>query len=181
LVGMLRVLPAMGVPLALSFVMKARGDSNEQIGIVQSAFLAAIGAGNLGCAMLVRQGIERRVLWQLPLLVAPAVWFCPAAHGFALLACVTVGGLLLGTTLPILVSYGQRLMPEGQRVASSITMGVTWGLGGGIVAVTTALANRWHRPELAFPVYAAACVGSSLLCAWLPVPEARSVLSRAEV
>src|SRR5262249_33470260 len=120
---------------------------------------------------------ERRVLWQLPLLVAPAVWLCPSAHGIALLACVTVGGLLLGTTLPILVSYGQRLMPEGQRVASSITMGVTCGLGGSIVAVTTALANRWQRPELAFPVYAAACLGSSVLCAWLPEPESKPAFS----
>jgi MFS transporter, FSR family, fosmidomycin resistance protein len=71
-------------------------------------------------------------------------------------------------------------MPEGQRVASSITMGVTWGIGGAVVAVTTTVANRWQRPDLAFSLYAAACLGSSALCAWLPEPETTPVLGGAE-
>jgi FSR family fosmidomycin resistance protein-like MFS transporter len=167
-IGIFRVLPALGVPLALSYMLKARGHSNELIGIVQSAFLGGIGAGSLGCALFVRRGIERRVLAQLPILVVPLVGACPFVDGGVLLGCVGVAGLLLGATMPILVSYGQRLMPEGQRVASSITMGVTWGVGGCLVALTMASVNRLHRPDLAFPAFAIACALSSALCSWLP-------------
>jgi FSR family fosmidomycin resistance protein-like MFS transporter len=87
---------------------------------------------------------------------------------------MTVGGLLLGTTLPILVSYGQRLLPEGQRVASSITMGLTWGLGGGAVAGMMAIVNTAGRPDIAFSAMGAGCLLSSLLCAWLPHTPERS-------
>ena len=74
-------------------------------------------------------------------------------------------GLLPGATMPVLVSYGQQLLPEGQRIASSLTMGVTWGIGGTLVAATMAACNGMQRPELAFHVFAAGCVLSSLLCA----------------
>jgi FSR family fosmidomycin resistance protein-like MFS transporter len=167
-IGTLRVLPALGVPLALAYTLKARGDSNELIGVIQAVFLGAIGAGNLGCALFIGRGIERRVLWLLPLAVAPVFWALPMAGPLALPACVAVAGLLLGSTMPILVSYGQQLLPDGQRVASSITMGVTWGLGGVLVALTMSCASRVHHPELAFSVFAAGCAVSSVLCAWLP-------------
>ena len=167
-IGMLRVLPAMGVPLALAYTLKARGDSNELIGVIQAVFLGAIGAGNLGCGLFIGRGIERRVLWLLPLAVSPVLWALPMAGPLALPACVGVAGLLLGSTMPILVSYGQQLLPDGQRVASSITMGVTWGLGGVLVALTMAAASRVHHPELAFSVFAAGCAVSSVFCAWLP-------------
>ncbi|SIO12226.1 MFS transporter, FSR family, fosmidomycin resistance protein [Singulisphaera sp. GP187] len=170
-IGILRVLPALGVPLALSYLLKARGNSNDFIGIVQSTFLGGIGAGSLGCALFVRRGMERRVLWQLPLVVAPLIGICPFVNVQALVLSVSIGGFLLGATMPILVSYGQRLMPEGQRIASSITMGVTWGIGGILVALTTSLANRLHMPELALITYALACASSSLLCVWLPDGE----------
>lgn len=171
-IGILRVLPALGVPLALSYFLKGRGYSNEFIGIVQSSFLAGIGAGSLGCALFVRRAIERQVLWILPIIVAPLIGISPLIPVQALVLSVSIGGFLLGATMPILVSYGQRLMPEGQRIASSITMGVTWGLGGIVVALTTTLANRLHRPDLPFAAYALACVLSSLLCNWLPEGEA---------
>ena len=127
---MLRVLPALGVPLALAFALKGRGGTNEQIGLAQSIFLAGIGAGSLACALFVRRAGERTVLWSLPLPVAPLLWAIPPAAGFGpLLVIVAVAGVLLGATMPILVSYGQQLLPEGRRTASSITMGAHLGPG----------------------------------------------------
>ena len=170
-VGVLRILPSLGVPVALAYLLKARGASNETIGTLQAVFLGGIGVGSLGCAVLVRPALERRVLWALPLLVAPLVLAMPVAPALALMPVVAGAGLLLGTTLPILVSYGQRLLPEAQRVASSITMGVTWGLGGAIVAATMAVCNHAHRPGLAFWTFAVGALLSGVLCAWLPEPE----------
>jgi FSR family fosmidomycin resistance protein-like MFS transporter len=170
LIGVLRVLAVLGVPLALAFALKARGNTDEQIGLAQGVFLAGVGGGSLGCALFVRRASERRVLWTLPLPVAPLLWLVPSAGFGLLLVAVGVAGMLLGATLPILISYGQQMLPEGQRTASSITMGVTWGLGGLVVAATMAACNRGQRPDLAFATFAVSCLLSSLLCAWLRVP-----------
>ena len=43
----LRVLPMLGVPLALAFAIKRDGGTNAHIGAVQSAFLVGIGIGSL--------------------------------------------------------------------------------------------------------------------------------------
>jgi FSR family fosmidomycin resistance protein-like MFS transporter len=170
-IGMLRVMAVLGVPLALAFALKGRGDSDEQIGLAQGIFLGGNGAGSLGCALFVRRASERRVLWMLPMPVALLLWLAPSAGFGPLLGVLGLAGVLLGATMPILISYGQQMLPEGQRTASSITMGVTWGLGGMIVAATMAACNGVHRPELAFATFAVACFLSSLLCAWLPEPE----------
>jgi FSR family fosmidomycin resistance protein-like MFS transporter len=172
-IGVLRVLAVLGVPLALAFTMKGRGDTNEQIGLAQTVFLGGIGAGSLACALLVHRASERRVLWILPLPAAVLLWAIPTAGSRALLVDAGFAGVLLGATMPILVSYGQQLLPEGQRTASSITMGVTWGLGGLAVAALMAIFNRQQRPELAFAAFASSCLLSSLLCARLPEPERR--------
>jgi FSR family fosmidomycin resistance protein-like MFS transporter len=172
-IGVLRVLAVLGVPLALAFMLKAAGRTNEEIGVPQSLFLAAVGGGGLVCALFVRRSGERKALWMLPLPAVPLLWLIPrTGSGPTLLAFVTVAGVLLGATMPILVSLGQQLLPEGQRTASSITMGVTWGISGMIVAAAMAASNRLHRPDLPFAVYGIACLLSCLLCAWLP--EART-------
>ena len=173
-IGVLRVLAVLGVPLGLAFLLKGAGRTNAEIGLPQSLFLAGVGCGSLVCALFVRRSGEHRVLWMLPLFVVPLLCLVPwAGTGLVLLAGLALAGLLLGATLPILVSYGQQLLPEGQRTASSITMGVTYGLGGMIVAAAMAASNRLHRPELPFATFAGACLLSSLLCAWLPDPRVR--------
>jgi FSR family fosmidomycin resistance protein-like MFS transporter len=174
-VGVLRVLSLLGIPLALAFVLKARGATNEHIGLAQGVFLAGSGGGSLGCALFVRRTSERRVLWLVPLPLVPVLCALPAAGFGLMLVGVALAGLLLGATMPILVSYGQQMLPEAERTASSITMGVTWGLGGLIVAATMAACNSHsvRRPELAFAVFAGACLLSSLLCGWLPQPAPR--------
>jgi hypothetical protein len=47
-------------------------------------------------------------------------------------------------------------------------MGVTWGLGGVVVAPVITVFNEWNRPEWALHVFAASLILSSLLCIWLP-------------
>jgi FSR family fosmidomycin resistance protein-like MFS transporter len=172
-IGVLRTLPAVGVPLALAFLIKQRGGSNEQIGAAQSVFLGGIGAGSLACALFVRRARERTVLWVLPVLSAPPLLACPATGFAGMVAGAAAVGALLGAVMPILIGYGQRLLHDGPRVASSLTMGVTWGVGGLGVAVLLGALNHARRPDLAFPAFAAAALASSALCAWLPEPDGR--------
>ena len=54
---------------------------------------------------------------------------------------------------PVYISYGQQLLPSGERVASSITMGVCWGVAGGLVAA----AVHWYKTERLSPAKAACC------------------------
>jgi FSR family fosmidomycin resistance protein-like MFS transporter len=74
----------------------------------------------------------------------------------------------------VLISYGQQLMPDSQRIASSITMGVSWGVGGGLVSIILAICKYTGTFEPAFVVFAFATALSSFLCIWLP-PIASSI------
>ena len=172
-IGVLRVMPALGVPLALAYLLKDRGDSNAAIGAAQAVFLGGIGVGSLGCALFMRRARERTVLWLLPVLSAPLFVLCPTFGYAGMAACSALTGALLGAVAPILIGYGQRLLRDGPRVASSLSMGVTWGFGGMLVAALVATLNRAHRPDLAFPVFAATTLASSALCVWLPEPDDR--------
>lgn len=164
LIGTFRVLPAMGLPLALAYLIKNAGGTNETIGWMQALFLAAIGIGGVLCAGMLKARHERLVLWLFPALVTPPLAACAISTGWMLALWVSVAGLLLGFAMPVLIGYGQQLLPEAQRLASSITMGVTWGLGAALVQAV--MANT--TPRAAIFVFAVATLGSSLLCSFLP-------------
>jgi FSR family fosmidomycin resistance protein-like MFS transporter len=169
LIGSLRIIAASGVPVFMGFMLAARQASAADIGFVQSAFMFGIGLGGLACATLLRPAHERLILWLCPVLAAPAVAVLPWAGGFGLAVLVCLSGLLLGVSLPVMISYGQQLMPQSQRIASSITMGVSWGLGGGAVTIVLAICRYTGRYDPAFILFAVTTLLSSLLCMWLPV------------
>ncbi|HEX5106361.1 MAG TPA: MFS transporter [Pirellulaceae bacterium] len=176
IVGALRIIAAGGVPVLIGFLLASRGAGTTQTGLVQSAFMLGIGLGGLACATLVRPQHERPILWLCPLAVTPVLILIPWLSGAVLAATICLAGVLLGISLPVLISYGQQLLPGSQRIASSITMGVSWGLGGGIVAIILAVCQSSGRFDLAFHLFAGATALSSLLCIWLPaVAPARAV------
>lgn len=179
-VGSLRIIAAAGVPILLGYLLKARSATPAEIGFVQSAFMLGIGLGGLTCATFMRRHREQVVLWACPLLVTPILLVTPWTAGWSMagLACLT--GLLLGISLPVLVSRGQELMPDSQRIASSITMGVSWGVGGGIVSIILVICLYGGRFEPAFVVFAVATLASSILCAWLPADKLAAETSNAD-
>ena len=172
-IGSLRIIAAAGVPVLVGFLLHARGASDFDLGLVQSAFMFGIGLGGLASATVFRPRHERAILWLCPLLVTPVLVAIPhVGQGGLLFVSVGLSGLLLGISLPVLISYGQQLMPDSQRIASSITMGVSWGLGGGIVSLILYLCQRYGHFEPAFPAFAVATLVSSVLCIWLPAAAA---------
>jgi FSR family fosmidomycin resistance protein-like MFS transporter len=180
LIGSLRIIAASGVPILLGYLLATRGSGAAETGVVQSAFMLGIGLGGLACATVVRRHHERLILWLFPLAVAPVLMAIPWAAGTMLIIAACLTGLMLGISLPVLISYGQQILPDSQRIASSITMGVSWGLGGGIVAIILVACKYAGRFEPAFFVFALASVVSSALCIWLPVIGAAPQVSRTE-
>ena len=168
IVGSLRIIAAAGVPILLSFLLKSRNLTEADIGFVQSAFMFGIGLGGLTCAMLLRRHHEGVILWLCPLLVTPVLLAIPWTAGWVMAFLASLSGLLLGISLPVLVSRGQELMPDSQRIASSITMGVSWGVGGGVVSIILVICKFGGHFEPAFAAFAVATLVSSVLCAWLP-------------
>lgn len=173
IIGILRVIPAMGILLALAFMLKSRGMRNEDIGWAQGVFQISAGAGVFACALLVRRTHERLVLWLVPLFALPALWFCAFANYSGLLASLAICGLALGGATPVLISYAQTIIPHAQRLASSITMGVSWGIGGAVVAAMVTYFDGLGHPEWSFLAMIPAALASSLLCIWLPSQEGR--------
>jgi FSR family fosmidomycin resistance protein-like MFS transporter len=167
-IGTLRIVPTGGVPLVLVYLLEARSAPRDVIGGVQSAFMAGIGAGSLACAFVSVRGWERTALCVPIVLAAPLLVLMPAADGWTLVGLVAATGALVGFTMPVFVSYGQELLPHAPRVASSITMGVSWGLAGGIVAATVWWLTRVDRLGDSFAVFAATSLASVVLCWWLP-------------
>ena len=178
-VGSLRIVAAVGVPILLGFLLTARNGTEVEIGFVQSAFMLGIGLGGLTCATLMRRHHERAILWLCPLLVTPVLLVLPWTGGWGLACLASVSGLLLGISLPVLVSRGQELMPDSPRIASSITMGVSWGVGGGVVSIILFTCKYGGRFEPAFAAFAVATLASSVLCAWLPETGIADELSKA--
>lgn len=169
-VGSLRILPALGVPLSLAYLLKSSDNSNAVIGAVQSAFMAGIGGGSIACAAWVRRESERKVLWIFPLLASPLLASIGLAGGWWQVGLVASCGLLLGVTMPVYISYGQQLLPNGRRVASAITMGVSWGIGGGVAAAAIGFCLENAMLPSIFGLFSAAALGSSALCYLLPTP-----------
>ncbi len=172
-IGSLRIIAAAGVPVLIGFLLKARSASASDTGIVQSAFMFGIGLGSLTSATLLKPRHERTILWLCPLLVTPVLLLIPGLRSWwPLIGSVGLSGLLLGISLPVLISFGQQLMPDSQRIASSITMGVSWGIGGGVVSLVLYLCQRHGHFEPAFTAFAVATLASSVLCIWLPAVSA---------
>jgi FSR family fosmidomycin resistance protein-like MFS transporter len=166
--GTVRVIAAAGVPITVAYWLKSLSFDESQIGFVQSAFLAGFGIGNLLAAIGVRPDRERLTLWLIPLLCVPCLLAMPSLQGLALSAATGATGLFLGIAQPVFISYGQQLFPESRRIASSITMGVSWGAGGAIVAGLMDVCRQMQSYDVAFLVFAVAVVTSSVLCVLLP-------------
>ncbi len=58
-ISTLRVMVAMGVPLALAYLLVSRGATKSETGLAQSMLLGGIGAGAVLCAWHVRHKHER--------------------------------------------------------------------------------------------------------------------------
>jgi len=167
-VASLRVMPTMGVLVALAYLLDAQQVDLSAIGAVQSAYMIGIGAGGITCALFVSQRWERAALWLMPTVGAVPLATLAVAEGWWMVAAVGISGFLHGIGMPVFISYGQQLLPAGARIANSITMGASWGVASGVVAVAMAAFQWAEILPLIFIFFAATSATCGLLCMRLP-------------
>jgi FSR family fosmidomycin resistance protein-like MFS transporter len=122
----------------------------------------------------------RRVIVLSLVLAVPFLVAAPATSGWLFTVLISIGGLLLQSTLPVNVTFGQALAPVSAATVSSLMMGFAWGTGGlsvpfvGMLADSIGIARA--LTVMAFMPLAAA------LCAWpLPAHAPRVLPQPAEV
>jgi FSR family fosmidomycin resistance protein-like MFS transporter len=166
-------MPALGIPIVLSYLLANNGFSDMDKGAVASFFMAGLGIGGITCALGIGRNHQRLMLWLPPLLatipvvVIGSVDLVPwirLTNGLSLgpihiLALII--GVLQGIAMPVFISFAQQLMPDRQRLASSLTMGVTWGTATLIFYAAFSIFKSIGNEQWIFWFFGAAC----LICA----------------
>lgn len=108
-----------------------------------SIYLFASGVGGfIGGPLADGYGPRRVILWSL---VAAVPFMAAAPHlsptGFTVM--LSLGGLLLQSTLPISVTFAQSFVKGGAATVSSLMMGFAWGMGSLFVPLIGIGADRF--------------------------------------
>lgn len=169
-VGGLRTVPGIGMGKALAYTLDGRGYDSSVIGNTQSLFLLSGSAGMLLMAAGFRQGWERRLLFWSPLAaILPLMGMgIVGLNYWVLLALLVPAGIIINGTAPAMVSYSHQLLPRGAGMASAVTMGLSWGIGGMIVSGMTSVFTEMGRPELLFHAFIPCSALSALGAYFLP-------------
>lgn len=164
-----RLVPNMAIDKVVAFVMHEHGYDSLSTGQAQSLFLASASVGMFLMALKFRPGWERPFMIVCPIAGIPLLFVLgwPGCPFWLFVTLLVPTGLVLWGTTPAMVSYAQQLFPKGAGVASAITMGLAWGLGGLIQAPITSFFRSSGIPQQAFwgfvPFLVAAAIGASFL------------------
>ncbi len=150
----LRLVPNMAMDKVLAFTLNQPrwGFSETEIGMAQAVFLIAASVGMFFMVFRFRPGWEKAFMVGCPLAGIPLMlilaWSdCPQWLLFTTLA---LSGMVLWGTSPAMVSYAQQQFPKGAGLASALTMGMAWGIGGLIQAPITSYFQKAGTPQMTF-------------------------------
>jgi MFS family permease len=86
-------------------------------------------------------------------------------------AGLLAGGALLGSTVPLNVAAGQRLLPGSRALGSGIMIGLGWGVGGLLVPLVARVGDHFGSTAAMLWTSLALCLPGAALCAFLPKME----------
>jgi FSR family fosmidomycin resistance protein-like MFS transporter len=170
----LRTLTATSFSTFVPVMLTRRGWSVSEAGTAASIFLVAVGFGGfLGGPLADRFGPRRIIVVSL-LSAVPFLAIAPVFAGPAFVAVLAVGGLLLQSTLPVNVTFGQSIAPVSAATVSSLMMGFAWGMGGICVPFVGMAADRIGIEATLMLASGLPLVAASLA---LPLPAGKQVHS----
>ena len=142
LIVVLRTLASLSFATFMPVMLTRRGVSVSAAGAAVTIYLFATSLGGfVGGSLADRWGARRVIIGSLVAAV-PFLAAAPLFSGWAFVAVVSVGGLLLQSTLPVNVTFGQTLAPISAATVSSLMMGFGWGTAGISVPFVGMLADR---------------------------------------
>jgi FSR family fosmidomycin resistance protein-like MFS transporter len=176
-VATLRVVPALGIPLALAYLLAQQDMPLSTIGWTQSVFLWSGSLGVLACPLFTRPGRELSTLVGTSVAAAGCIVLLMWKHPVAYYVGLMGSGFFLQGGIPLLIAYSQRLLPRGRRLAASLTLGTSWGLGGVIVGGLKAWFDAAGRLEEMLWILVPFALGAAVGTWWLPRFTAKSAES----
>lgn len=123
--------------------MASQGMGDQQAGLYLTIFLLAGTIGGFLCGYIYPFLGQKKVLigaFLLSMVLLPLIF--TAGPGLMVVILFLYGFFLMGT-FPITVVIGQEMLPSRAGLASGMTMGLAFGLGGLGTAVTGLLADQW--------------------------------------
>ncbi len=167
LIVVLRTLTAQAFSTFVAVMLTRRGMSISAAGTAVAIYLFAAGVGGFtGGPMADRFGPRRVIVLSLVLAV-PFLAVAPSLTGWPFVAVLATGGFLLQSTLPVNVTFGQRIAPISAATVSSLMMGFAWGTGGVCVPLVGMLADRIGIPNALTVMAGVPLVAAALA---LPLP-----------
>jgi FSR family fosmidomycin resistance protein-like MFS transporter len=142
----LRTLTSTGFAVFLPVILTAQGMSIANASLAGTCYLLVSGVGGFAGGTLADRFGPRRVILVSLVSSVPFMVAASQLSGWWLTAAVSIGGLLLQSTLPVNVTYGQMLAPVSAATVSSLMMGFAWGMGSVMVPVVGFLADRFGLP-----------------------------------
>jgi MFS transporter, FSR family, fosmidomycin resistance protein len=163
----LRTLTSTGFAVFLPVLLTSQGLSIAQASLAGTCYLLVSGVGGFAGGTLADRFGPRRVILVSLLSSVPFMVAASQLTGWWLTAAVSLGGLLLQSTLPVNVTYAQMLAPVSAATVSSLMMGFAWGMGSVMVPLVGFLADRVGLPMALLSISGLPVV-AALLAAQLP-------------
>ncbi len=164
-ISSIRALTIAGASLGITLLTEYRQTTITWTGVLLSAFLLSGGVTGLALGLFFQPQRERGVLFATSVIAAAAVAVMPLGRPVFMLVCSIIAGSALQGVNPIIVAMSQRVLPSGSRMASSLVMGWSWGVGGVLGLVVTVI----DPIEWAFVGVGAAMIPAGILTLKLPV------------
>ena len=142
LIVVLRTLTALSYSTFVPVMLTRRGMTLAGAGAFSAVFLVSSSVGGFFGGGLADRWGARRVIVLSMVLSVPFFVVAPLLEGWLFVACLAVGGFLLQSTLPVNVTFGQRIAPISAATVSSLMMGFAWGTGGLLVPLVGMMADR---------------------------------------
>ena len=129
-VVILRSVTGLGIGTFIVFLGRDRGLSAIEAGAALSAYSTAGVVGSLIFGYLGDRYQPRLLTWTTILVACPMLLGYVQLTGPVSYVLLTIGGGLLLSSNSILVAVAQELAPRNAALASSLPMGLSWGLAG---------------------------------------------------
>jgi len=176
LIVVLRTLTALSFSTFVPVMLTRRGMSLAGAGTFSAIFLVSSSLGGFFGGGLADRWGPRRVIVASLVSAVPFFVAAPFFDGWAFITSLAIGGLLLQSTLPVNVTFGQRIAPISAATVSSLMMGFAWGTGGLCVPLVGMMADRIGI-EGALELMAFTPLAAALLALPLPPGDGPAVVA----